>query len=102
MISGHSSRNTGTMEFLFVLKGGVLCRAATALWLACSSAYAQEALMNSLPKAAPTAPSLQEQSTDYTYKNGDFRLLVTPALDLQWLDNVNLSSTTQQDDFVVR
>jgi hypothetical protein len=64
-------------------------------------ATAQEALMNSLATMTPNQ-GLQQPATDYTYKNGDFRLWVKPALDLQWLDNIQISESGQQGDFVVR
>lgn len=70
--------------------------------LTLATASAQEALINSFANRPATAGSVQRQASDYTYKNGDFRLWVTPSLDLQWLDNVQLSQGAGQDDFVVR
>src|SRR5208282_6548685 len=52
--------------------------------------------------AAAEARRLQPESLPYTVKEGDFRLLVTPSLELDWTDNVNLSKTNVQDDFILR
>lgn len=66
------------------------------------SASAQEALRNSLAgDAAAEARNLQQESQVYTFKSGDLRMLITPALSLQWNDNVELSKTNVQDDFIV-
>src|ERR1017187_4732777 len=57
-------------------------------------AFAQEALQNSLAgDAAAQARNLQQQSQAYTIKSGDFRLLATPSLSLDWNDNINLSKS---------
>ena len=40
--------------------------------------------------------------TPYTIKTGDFRLLVTPSLELDWNDNINLASSGPQSDFILR
>jgi len=69
--------------------------------LALSTASAQQALMNSLNNG-PVANQSLEQPSDYTYKNGDFRLWVTPSLDLQWDDNVQISQGAQESDFITR
>jgi hypothetical protein len=63
---------------------------------------AQEALTDSMANdSAAAARNVQQQSSDYTYKNGDFKLLVVPSLNLEWNDNINLSKTNAEDDFVV-
>ncbi len=68
-----------------------------------TAAPAQVALRDAVANdTAATARSLQQQSQDYTYKNGDFRLLVTPALNLQWIDNPTLSSSNVESDFVIQ
>jgi hypothetical protein len=72
------------------------------LLLVRARASAQQALMNSLPAGTATDQNLQLQRTDYTYKNGDFKLWVTPAMDLMWIDNIYLTQTNRQDDFVLR
>jgi hypothetical protein len=68
-------------------------------------ATAQEALQNSVAgEVAAQDRSKQMQSPeaqDYTFKKGDFRLLVTPALSLEWNDNVNLSNTDKLDDYIL-
>ncbi|MGA2801102.1 MAG: hypothetical protein ABSE97_01820 [Verrucomicrobiota bacterium] len=88
---------------------GGLPRYAWTPWLAASMlltarlATAQEALRTSLAgDAAAEARRLQLQSLPYTVKSGDFRLLVTPSLELDWNDNINLSSDNTEADFILR
>lgn len=64
---------------------------------------AQEALRNSLAgNAAAEARSRQTESLPYTVKMGDFRLLLTPSLGLDWNDNINISGGSSQEDFILR
>ncbi|MEJ0090056.1 MAG: hypothetical protein WDM80_09975 [Limisphaerales bacterium] len=66
------------------------------------SMQAQEAVRSSLAgNAAATAIAQQQQSADYTYKNGDFRLFVTPSVSLQWNDNINLTKVGPQSDYIL-
>src|SRR5262245_40388404 len=44
----------------------------------------------------------QVASPNYTFKSGDFRMLVTPSLSLDWNDNINLSSTDKESDFILK
>lgn len=43
----------------------------------------------------------QEQALPYTFKSGDFKLLVTPSLGLEWNDNINLSRDAALSDYIV-
>ena len=52
--------------------------------------------------AAAEARRLQLESMPYTVKAGDFRLLLTPSLGLEWNDNVNTSHTDPEDDFILK
>jgi len=71
--------------------------------LAARLATAQEALRNSLAgDAAAEARHIQSESPLYTVKSGDFRLLVTPSLELDWNDNINLSRDNAEADFILR
>jgi hypothetical protein len=49
------------------------------------------------------AESRRHQLSDraYTYKAGDFRLLTTPSLGLQYNDNVRLQENDAEDDFIL-
>jgi hypothetical protein len=83
--------------------------AAHSCWLAASllawgvTAPAQDALRDSLAgDAAAEAQRRGEMATAYTIKQGDFRMLVTPSLELDWNDNINLASIGQLQDFIVR
>jgi len=71
--------------------------------LAASTAPAQEALRNSLAgDLAAQARHVQMESLPYTFKSGDFKLLVVPSLNLDWNDNVNISKTDPEQDFILR
>ena len=73
------------------------------LLLAVKTAPAQDALQNSLAgDATAEARRLQLASQPYTVKTGDLKLLVVPSLGLDWNDNVNLSQTSPQEDFILR
>jgi len=70
--------------------------------LAASPAPAQEALRNSLAgEVAAAARQIQLESLPYTFKSGDFRLLVVPSLSLDWNDNINSSKTDPEQDFIL-
>ncbi len=71
--------------------------------LAARPAAAQEALRTSLAgDEAAEARHLQLQSLPDTVKAGDFRLLVTPSLELNWNDNINLTKDNPEADFILR
>src|SRR5664280_362185 len=83
-----------------VVYGGWL---AASMLLMSRPASAQEALKNSLAgQAAAEARTLQQQAQPYTFKTGDFKLLVTPSLGLDWNDNVRLSKDNAEDDFILK
>jgi len=66
-------------------------------------APAQEALRDSLAgDAAADAHARQQMEMPYTFKTGDFHLLLAPSLELDWSDNVNLVSSGPQEDFILR
>lgn len=66
-------------------------------------ASGQEALRSSLAgEAAARVSRSQAQSGAYNYKAGDFRLLATPSLGLEWNDNVELGQGAAEDDFILR
>ncbi|MGD0252357.1 MAG: outer membrane beta-barrel protein, partial [Verrucomicrobiota bacterium] len=70
--------------------------------LAALPAPAQEALRDSLAgDAAAEARKIQLESLPYTFKSGDFRLLVVPSLGLDWNDNVNIVRTNALQDFIL-
>jgi hypothetical protein len=66
------------------------------------SASAQEALQNARAgDAAANSRAKQMQSPDYTFKKGDFQMLLLPSLGFDWNDNINLSQTNVMDDFII-
>jgi hypothetical protein len=88
-----------------LLSAGILARGCFALGLILQSrqASAQEAIRNSLAgEAAAEARRISPETMPYTFKSGDFRLLLTPSLDSEWNDNVYLSQSGPEDDFIVR
>jgi len=86
----------------------MLCRPclAAGFLLAAFAASAQEAVRNTeASDTAAAARSAQMQSPDaqdYTFKDGDFRLLLEPSVEFDWNDNVNLSRTNALDDFILK
>jgi hypothetical protein len=83
--------------------GSSISCGALSLLSATMSARAQQGLPTALANDAATqARSQQEQQLeDYTYKKGDFRLLVMPAMTLEWNDNVTTTQQGQDDDFII-
>jgi len=74
-----------------------------AIVLNATLAPAQDALRNSIAvQAAAQQRILTLESQPYTFKAGDFRLLLAPSLGLDWNDNVNLSKSNPEDDFILR
>jgi hypothetical protein len=76
-----------------------------AAWMLLTTALApaQEALRDSLAgDAAAEANRRRDVEMPYTIKQGDFRLLLTPAIEQDWNDNINLSSTAPLSDFILQ
>lgn len=72
------------------------------LLLGAGLARAQDSLRNSLAGDAMAEAQRQQQGSQlYTYKAGDFRLLIAPSLEMDWNDNVNLTKTDSQSDFIL-
>jgi hypothetical protein len=68
-----------------------------------AAARSQEALQNM--RALDTARAQRREqmaSENYTFKRGDFRLLATPSLGLDWNDNIRSSDLNQEADFILR
>jgi hypothetical protein len=77
-------------------------RLVALILLTASPTLAQEALRNSLAgDASAEARKTQMESHPYTFKSGDFKLLVVPSLSLGWNDNVNTVKTDPQQDFIL-
>jgi hypothetical protein len=65
-------------------------------------ASAQEALRNSMTNlVSAESRRAQLESAPYTFKSGDFRLLANTSLGADWNDNVNLSPSDGESDFIV-
>lgn len=64
---------------------------------------AQEALRNTTtPQPAGLPRSSAADLQPHTLKYGDFRLLLTPSVNLEWNDNVTTSYQKAEDDFIFR
>ena len=86
-----------------LLAAGTVARGCFAIGLILYSrpAPSQEALRTSLAgEAAAEARHISPDAMPYTFKSGDFRLLVTPSLTTEWNDNVYLSQTNREDDYI--
>jgi outer membrane protein assembly factor BamA len=71
--------------------------------LASGAAFAQDALRYSLAgDAAAEAQRQQMASQPYTWKTGDFRLLLVPSVEMDYNDNVTISKTDPQSDFILK
>ncbi len=53
-------------------------------------------------QAPVAANSVQPEGQPYTFKSGDFRLVVSPTLNLSWNDNVFLTHSNREDDFIIQ
>lgn len=71
--------------------------------LASSSVHGQEALQQSLAgQAAAEARQRNWANLPYNFRKGDFRLLTTPSLGLDWNSNIRLSDVDRESDFILR
>lgn len=71
------------------------------LFFGATSAKAQMGLADDMANELESASRAQQaQMTDYTFKSGDFRMLLTPALSVQWNNNINLTESGQESDFI--
>jgi hypothetical protein len=74
---------------------------ATAVILSAGLAPAQEALRFSVAgDAAAEARNLAQESQAYTIKSGDFRLLATPSLTVDWNSNINNAHTDPLQEYL--
>ena len=82
---------------------GLFLFAGLALSPGAISAHGQDALRNSMAgDAAIALRRAQSEAQPYTFKSGDFRLLATPSLGLEYNDNISVSSSNAQDDFILQ
>lgn len=73
------------------------------IFLSHGSASAQQALRPSMTGAVALASrAAQVENRPYTVKLGDFRLLASPSLAAEYNDNVGISESGQQDDFILK
>lgn len=74
-----------------------------ALALTAVPGTAQEALRQSLAAAeAAEARKLRLDRQPYTFKQGDFRLLLSPGLGMDFNDNIDLRETGGREDLILR
>jgi hypothetical protein len=81
---------------------GIFSSMPLSAFLTTTSARAQEGLADDMANESQAkARTAAAESSDYTFKSGDFRMLLTPAFSAQWNDNVNLVETGKQEDFIL-
>jgi hypothetical protein len=79
-----------------------LCLTAV-LFQAALEAVAQPAIRNVVEaEAATQLRPLNLEAMPYTFKSGDFRMLMTPSMEADWNNNINLSRTNQLQDYILR
>jgi hypothetical protein len=67
-----------------------------------AGASAQQSILNTL--SAQATPSIQPVSLanqPYTFKSGDFRLLLTPSLAAEWNNNIDATKTNVLQDYII-
>jgi hypothetical protein len=66
--------------------------------------YGQEGLRNTLANDAAATSQAQAQSLQaYTFKSGDFKMLIVPSLETEWNDNINAAGAgSQLEDYIIR
>ena len=84
-------------RFLF----GASVLLATAV-LAPLAAFGQEGVQNMMALDGAGSAPRTNGLENYTFKKGDFRLLATPSLGLDWNDNVRTSEQNKESDFILR
>ncbi|HUA67121.1 MAG TPA: hypothetical protein VMA13_01120, partial [Candidatus Saccharimonadales bacterium] len=65
------------------------------------SARAQEGLNDEMANEAADRARASQEGANYTFKSGDFRMLLVPSLSMQWNDNINCTDTGKEDDFII-
>jgi hypothetical protein len=97
-LPARSASGPGGLPRCAWLTPGLGALALLAAW----PATAQEALRTLLSgDTAAEARRNQLQYQPYTFKSGDFKLLVVPSLSLEWNDNVNISKTNAEQAFIL-
>jgi len=96
--SGNSSRRFAPISVGAVSSPWL----ATVIVLTARTALPQDALRGFVAGNAAAPGALQTEAMPYTFKSGDFRMLIVPSLAVDWNDNVLISNEGQQSDFIVR
>ena len=79
-----------------------VCPAMLSIFAGVTPARAQVGLTYDMTdEAAADARSQQAGMPDYTFKSGDFRMLLTPSLSLSFNDNINCTEGGKQYDIIV-
>jgi hypothetical protein len=77
--------------------------ALMALFLCSSPLFAQNVLQNLGRSDMPNGPvTIHTGELPYTIRSGDFRLLVSPSIEMDWNDNINGVSSSPQQDFILQ
>jgi hypothetical protein len=78
------------------------CPAIMSIFAVVMPARAQVGLSYDMAdETAAQARSQQAQVTDYTFKSGDFRVLLSPSLSVSYNDNINCTESGKQGDVII-
>jgi hypothetical protein len=80
---------------------GIFSSVPLSFFLAATPARAQLGLTDAMNDEAAAQARARQEGTQYTIKSGDFRMLLQPSLSLQFNDNINLTQSGKQDDFII-
>lgn len=80
---------------------GIFSSVPLSVFLTATPAQAQLGLTDAMNNEAAAQARAQQQGAEYTIKSGDFRMLLQPSLGVQFNDNINLTQSGKQDDFII-
>ena len=98
---GEGTRPTGPVQG--IQQTGIFWLCSAVLALGTGLLPAQDLFRTTLPRdTAGERRELNLENLPYTVKAGDFRLLITPSMEVDWVDNVNLSKDHGLQDWILR
>ncbi len=101
--SGQAAPSIRPRQLRTPLVVHALLFASIVLAFSTSLASAQELFRHTVPREENLeSAEIQTENLPYTIKKGEFRLLATPSLELDWVDNVNLSHHNAISDVILR
>lgn len=80
---------------------GVCSSVPLSVFLAATPARAQVALSDAMANEEAGKARARQEGAEYTFKSGDFRMLLEPSLSVQYNDNINAASSGKEGDVVI-